>query len=567
MAKEYTLDQLQNGYRKALDAGDQGAAEVLRGQILATQKREQGRAVVGDMNTAERLAAGMGQGLVNTAKNVGDIVGRVPGLGFMRPDAEKWKEERELSKPLLDTTSGKVGNFLGETVATLPIGGGAAAGGKAVAANVAPKLLAKLAKPMGQAMVSGSAAGAVLAGPENRGAGAAMGAALPYGLGKVGGLVRKGYQGLVKPSDSARFLEGKGVDLSLSQKNPRSLIGQMETLAADVPGFRQLIKGRQNAAKDQIQHALLNESRAPGQAMLNPAAAIDDKLAANYHQGFGRAYSEVFEGEMIYPAIHKGGKGMALQGTKNKPGALLSAAQDKQVLATKYDREAVSDFLENQLTLLNGGPLRKVAVSKLPATTIQTMRENVRAASRDTSNKAQRKLLENADQVLTDVLESQMPKKAAKLREIDNAYVRYKTMESAVRKGRDAPDGFTFKQASNAIADAADDGAYARGEMGPLAPLRDITKAAATIESDMATTGIRAVPLAISAPITLPMSLFAATKVGNKLLTGGTSGQKKLQVLEDQLRRRILQAGGPGALEEGAVGAGTLANTGLRGRE
>lgn len=563
------LDKHYAAYRKAQAAGDAGAAEVIKGRILAAQKAQQGQGALEGMNTAEKFLAGAGQGMVNTAKNVGDIVGRVPGLGFLRPDAEKWAEERELSKPLLDTGAGATGSFVGETVATLPVGGVAAAGGKAAAAKIGTKLLSKAATPMGQAMLSGAASGAVLSGPENRQSGAFVGAALPYGLGKAGGLMRKGYQGLVKTTPAAKKLSQEGVDLTIGQMAPESLIGQMEELATDLPVLRQAIGARRGAARGQWQGLVLDEARAPGAAKLNPAAAVDDRLSAAY-ESFDAAYAPI-KAKMVFPAVHNGGNGIPLQSTKKTQGAFARAVSDPEVLATPQTRRMVGGWLENQLGILPGGTQRPGLIKRVPAEQLLKIRENIRGKIREKLSGANpdheaAQLLGNAERAVTDALETQLPaESSAALKAVDAAYRKHKIVSDSVRRAGDSPAGFTPAQLSASVKASTPEAAYARGEGGRLRELAQTGRE--VFESSIPKTGVRAIPLMASAPVTIPMAMLASTKRGTKLLTGSTRGQQKLQQLEDQIRRRILQAGGPEALEEGAAGAGALVNTSFRGGE
>lgn len=153
----------------------------------AAMKDEEAK-LLDSMGTGGRFMAGLGAGMYNTGKNVADILGHIPGLGDIRPDAAKWKEEQELSRGLLDTGAGKLGNLAGEIAATLPLGVGAGAGARAVATKLLPKAV-QFATPLLGLAGEGAAQGGVLAGPGNRGAGMLAGGATGLGLGLGGRLL------------------------------------------------------------------------------------------------------------------------------------------------------------------------------------------------------------------------------------------------------------------------------------------------------------------------------------------------------------------------------------------
>ena len=72
--------------------------------------------VTGESALSNTLA-GIGSGMVNVGRQVGNMLGIV--------DDEEIAKQAEMDKALLDTTAGKVGRFGGEVAATLPLGMGA----------------------------------------------------------------------------------------------------------------------------------------------------------------------------------------------------------------------------------------------------------------------------------------------------------------------------------------------------------------------------------------------------------------------------------------------------------
>lgn len=158
------------------------------------------------MTTFEKTMAGMGQGVANIGRNVGNIVGLV--------EDEELEEAKALDEDLLDTTAGSVGSFVGEMAALAPLGavGGATRAAGAVG-RVAPRVASKFPRALSSASsaanaaLQGAAAGAVTADPNERGAGAVQGAAAGALLNKtLGALGRRVGRGPVSMSDDAKIL-------------------------------------------------------------------------------------------------------------------------------------------------------------------------------------------------------------------------------------------------------------------------------------------------------------------------------------------------------------------------
>jgi hypothetical protein len=66
-----------------------------------------------DMSTLDKLRAGFGKSVADTARGVGQLVGAV--------DRNDVKESRNLDSALMNTTAGKVGSFAGDVATTLPL--------------------------------------------------------------------------------------------------------------------------------------------------------------------------------------------------------------------------------------------------------------------------------------------------------------------------------------------------------------------------------------------------------------------------------------------------------------
>jgi hypothetical protein len=167
-----------------------------KAEVVAEQAKQ-----LEDAGYFGRFAVGFGHGMLNTAQNLGDIAGRLPGLGALRPDREAWRAQEEAAAPLLESRGGGAGNLTGEIAATLPLGAGVGGGVRALGAAGARMLprLAAAAVPLAALGAEGATQGYVLAGPENRGVGALAGGGAGLLLGGLGRALGAGARRLAAP--------------------------------------------------------------------------------------------------------------------------------------------------------------------------------------------------------------------------------------------------------------------------------------------------------------------------------------------------------------------------------
>jgi hypothetical protein len=107
------LAQLERALINAHNAGDTGAARMLAGEI---QKLRTGAPKTydptEDMSTGQKVLAGAGKFMVDTARGAGQMLGLV--------DQKSIDESKALDAPLMNTTAGKVGNVVGGIATSLP---------------------------------------------------------------------------------------------------------------------------------------------------------------------------------------------------------------------------------------------------------------------------------------------------------------------------------------------------------------------------------------------------------------------------------------------------------------
>jgi hypothetical protein len=575
--------------RKAEAANDLGAVEIIRGRIMDAQKGVAGQSGLEGMTTDQQAAAGIGHGMIRSAMNLKDIGqkfsdlpsgggllglvqaaprltgalsratgGRIPDP-LRAPSKEEWLEFEETSRPLMETTPGKVGSFVGEVAATAPVGGLVGGGVKSLAgagARVLPRVAGALSRPVGQAMTQGAAIGGLQGGPEGRLTGAALGAAgggLLHGAGRLAG---KAARGLVEATPAAKYLGSKGVNLTLGTSRPGTNVGYIEEAGQSLGGIGPTLTAQRAAAKGSWQDAVLSEVMPKGGKITG--VGISEKLGSAY-KAFDAAYEPIRKA-VVYPVIHGArGGGLPLQGSQ---GAFRRAVLDPEALATNETRQMVDRFLQNQLSLL---PKQKGAMPRVQAGDLLRIRSNIRTKMRqmlggkDPDYETAR-LLENAERSVTKSLESQLPNEnIALLRAVDQKYAQYKTVEDAVRKAGDSIDGFTPAQLSNAVKQATEGGSYARGAGGELRKL-----AAAGRETfDVRTPPTAARALATSWPI--GYATGPAVAVGNlpgpkALLTGQTAAQRQTQAIINALRSKLGPRGVSALKTGGIAGAATLMN-------
>lgn len=519
-APKYTLDQVHAALAKAKAAGDAGAVQRLGQyamQLAVANAPKETYNPVDEMGTMARLRAGIGQGMTNVVRHVGNLVGAV--------DDSELADAKALDKNLMDTTAGKVGGMIGETAITAPLTagvGGAAARGSVAAAKL-------LARPVARGVAEGAAQGAIMADPGDKGLGAIVGGATGGVLPAVASGASKLVRGVERTPEAQALLD-KGVDLTPGQMNPRGVFNQMEEAYQNLPVVGAGIQNARKNAQTSFQKAVVREGAAPGAQL--PDGDVHSMLDAAY-DSFQPLY-DAAKGFPVKPVV------MNARGPDIPVAALFQAAAGaKGTMATAATRKKVAGFLQNELTQFNGS-----------SDSLLQMRSNIRMAARDAragastaEDRATAALLDNAEQAVTGALESQLPKDAlATLRAADSKYGQYKTVEQAVAAAKDSPNGFSPHQLSTAVKNSMPQGAYARGGGGPLRDLAAQGRVA--FEQQTPPTGARLMtqigPVAalLAKPVVAVPAMAGAlgmigTKGGRRLAAGVTAPQKALAGLSD----------------------------------
>lgn len=212
---------------------------------------------------------GVGAGMTNVGRQVGNIVGLV--------DDETLEEQKNLDRHMTFGKGGG-GKFVGEMVATAPVGmgvGGAVAKGAnalRLASRPGKALASTLQRGAGRAAVEGATYGGVLAGPDDRGTGAVVGAAagsLLSGAGEVlGKAIGKGqFIKLKKEATRTQMMTGQFIPLSQSAE---AGLGRMiyNALLSNMTGVGGKIRGQYKTALNDFRR-FVGEHAHPEKALVD----------------------------------------------------------------------------------------------------------------------------------------------------------------------------------------------------------------------------------------------------------------------------------------------------------
>ena len=212
-------------------------------QVEERHSQQEGYSAASDSGL-ENFAAGMGRGATNVGRQVGNV------LGFV--DDETIQAANARDAELLSTKAGLGGNIVGELAATaLPAAKLASMAAKSAqtvqgGGRLAQAVKQGVANPTGKLALENAAVGSLLAGPGNRGTGAAQGAAISGTLSGIGNVGKRLFTKpwAQKSADALDLEQQIGTNIPLSQSGEEGLWKQIYGgLVANMPGaggkFRQ----------------------------------------------------------------------------------------------------------------------------------------------------------------------------------------------------------------------------------------------------------------------------------------------------------------------------------------
>lgn len=501
---------------------------------------------VSEKSIAEQALLGIGRGMSNVGRQVGNILEPIlpESLGVSDAELETY---RQLDAPLMSTTGGMVGSVIGEMAATAPLAGGiVGAGAKGMGAAMPSVRAAMTGTRAGQVgtgaglgLGEGALEGTLLSGPGSRLEGAAMGGGLGLAGGSVLPLITKGFR---TPSESAKTVMEMtpSPDLTPGMMKPGGILNQLEQAAGSIGIAGPIVRGARETPQRQFAQAMINEGRPPGTP---PIAGTDvNAMLDEAYMAFEPAYGQL--------------KGFSLESSIGPMlGSDFNRAANSQIVAATDDtRKAVSKYLKNQVTRL-----RDTADSDDLLEIRSNIREQGRKAAKS-QNWEKAELLEQAENAVSERLNSILPEGFSELNKaIDTQYAKHKIAENAIYKmgGRDYP---TPSQWQQSVRESADKGQFARG--GGL--LRPQTDAGSDVfKMTEPTTGARLATLmsvggglggaaglatggidpASAAAIGIPLALLAATKGGRRAAVGESGLQKMMR--QASMTRPFMSTGTP----------------------
>jgi hypothetical protein len=504
---------------------------------------------ISDIPAWMKVGAGAAYGMQDVGRNLMQMV--APSTAKPEESTEAGYDEspypqtesqrNALARALaLRTTPGKIGHFVGETAASLPIGEAV----NPVSSRVFSG--AGVGSQLGRGAIEGAAQGAVLApeGDKRSGAfwGGLGGAAVP-GLAGIKNFLVRG----VERTPAAMALQRRGVDLTPGQANPTGSAAMIEESAQRIPFIGPRITAAREKGWQQTQALIGQESAPPGYtppARANPVDTYNDLKDA-----YAQAYGQV-GGYPMVPSL------MRTQGGDVPLSSYL--AVPKQAAADPKSRQYVQSFIDNELGRIKG--------RQITSADLLDVRSNIRTKLRDMTGNDNfpdaEKLLKSTEQKATDVLESQLPPDAmAQLKAIDSRYGNFKVLESALDKAKDRPEGFTPSQFSMAVRESATTkGQYAGGG----GRMRDVSSAASDVFAPRTPmTGAQQpsqVAGYVAAPFMFPVyGQGKGGQLARALLMGQTGAQNKIRDLERAFRRTL----GPAERQALARVLGSLSSAGM----
>lgn len=349
-------------------------------------------------------------------------------------------------------------------------------------------------------------------------------------------------RGVVKPSGAGEELIKRGAkDLTIGQMSPGSTLAQLEEAATSSSVGGKIIEAQRQAGKESWQRAVLNEARPPGMKPVGPGA-IEDQMSAIY-SGFEEAYAPIKAHAV--PTTTRAGKTLR--------GAIAEAIDDPDVMADPDTTNAVRRFLVNQLDIIPRD-------GKVMAERLLKVRHEIRSAKSEARlmEKLDRaKLLERAEEAVTDVLEERLPTKAAEaLRNTDMQYSRFKVVEDAAFRAAGQPGGVMTEAQLVAAVKKATGKPITRGAGGELYKLGKLARESTEAKSPI--TGARLLTMTpFSKWLYGPALAMANTQGGKRFLMGQTGAQRRALELAEAMRGRGVTSSAAGrlpfAITEGAA--------------
>jgi len=526
---DFTQDEVERFKRRLAMEQKSGTTEMLThrptpmpasrdGTPQARMYNPRTGTVGGEVNPFLRALMGVGAGAENVITNIGEMTGIIP--------TEAAVERLERNKPFTQGPAGATGEFIGETGALTPI-----TGPFGRTASTGMKFFG-YGGPFTRAAAEGGLSGAITAGPEDRKTGAAFGAGTASLIPIAGGGYRTLTRG-VDATDAARNLTRRGVTLTPGQADPESNWAMIEEAMMGIAPFGPRVAKSRAQGWRETQGVIAQEAAPPG-FKITPKDNIQDMMV-DLEAAYTQAY-DVAKGFPMSPTI------MRTQGGNMPLVSILPVPKSAPVKPAA--RNYANKFLDGEIKIL----MDKAKQGTLSSDDLLETRSRIRGKVRElraTPNAdlfEADDLLENAENKITQALESQLPPDVSSaLSAIDQKYVNKKVVENAVYRAINRPEGFTPEQFAQEVRKGTQSkGQYARGG----GPMRDISmEASETFPARQPMTGRQApsqIAGYVAGGLTYPLyGESRGSRLARQLLTGSVKEQQKIRDFEEKFRRKL----------------------------
>jgi hypothetical protein len=491
------------------------------------------------MSGGDKFLAGVGKGMTDVARGVGQLVGLV--------DQKSVDEAKARDAALMDTGAGMAGDIVGNLAVTAVPGAGAGAMATRGAAAVLPTALRAVAPTVGAAASGALVAGTTepVASGESRLGHAGMGAA----GGAIGDVATRGLARVAQPlrqSDAVKTLLKEGVVPTPGQAaGADSFIGKMEQRLQSIPLIGDLVTGGRNRATAEFNEAAINRAIPRGSQRIKGAGREAIEQAHNVlSQGYDQVLANI-------PKVTP---------TQSFVKSVSDALADPDLALTPQNQQRLRNIIQMQF---KGRPGVDQATGEMSGQLAKSVDSTLGRLARDymsssvADDRALGMALRGVHGEWKNAIRQAAPNEqvAGQLDALNAAYANFVRVEKAAA-ALGAKDGvFTAAQLQNAVK-ASDKsvrkGAFARGD----ALMQDISEAGkSTLSQTVPNSGtadrvLNAMLLGGGASMVNPASLAALaaapavySRAGSRYAIGDLPGQKFVSELMRALAPAASQVG------------------------
>lgn len=412
---------------------------------------------------------GIGSGMVSGIKNIGNITEKITPqrllvkaigakLGYdTTPEMFKdkaLKEQEKVDAPLADTTAGSLGQVVGETAITAPIGAGAGTGARAIAAapralRAVPLLARALGSAPGRSAVEGLTVGYIGGDPDHRIEAALEGGALGAGFTKAAKIGGRLVRGLVKRSDAADDLvqlasqHGDDVHVPLSQAAgdqdlPTRLVKTLyRSVLPNIPGVEGRLAGQSEEALKKIRGMVLKEATPDGVSL--PANAVDDISSSvrTLRAGFDKSYDDIVKTEIF--RIPKN----VTKGLEKFIRGKITTIDDTSLNRAVSGIDSIIDRYRSGNLVVDG-------------TNILNIKNEISSLIKQTANQQEKQALIQGQKVVDGIIKSKLAgvgDKLAKYEALSEPYANFSVLRKAAAAAKPNKGNFSPNQLARASKD------------------------------------------------------------------------------------------------------------------